>query len=368
MWRNVQTRTPAARSTRSHRLRVGFVPLCDCAPLAVAQEAGLFQKHGLEVELMREVGWASVRDKIAYGQLEAAHALAAMPFAATLGIGSAACDCLTGLILNRQGNAVCLALRYLQEGVRDSKTFGDVIRRRKRSEPLIFGIVSPVSTHRLLMERWLSDAGLVVEKDYEFAVVPPPQLPDLVRAGHLSGFCVGEPWNSVAIDKGLVWSPATSVDIASRHIEKVLFVTDRFARERHDEHLRLIASMLEACQICADPANHEEIACLLSQRHYVNAPAQLIRRSFTGAFLRGPGSPQNPQPFTIYHDDGCNEPTLELGAWVLEHLLPDAGPRESMQRDDFVHKVFRSDLFQAARGLLPAAAPVENHELETIYA
>src|ERR1044071_2463909 len=78
------------------KLRLGFVPLADCAPLVIAHELGLFQKYGLEVSLSRELGWATVRDKVIHGELDAAHALAAMPVAATLGLGSIKCDCLTG--------------------------------------------------------------------------------------------------------------------------------------------------------------------------------------------------------------------------------------------------------------------------------
>src|SRR4051794_12406868 len=69
-------------------LRLGFVPLADCAPLIMAHELGLFRKYGLNVMLCRELGWATIRDKVIHGELDAAHALAAMPVAATLGLGS----------------------------------------------------------------------------------------------------------------------------------------------------------------------------------------------------------------------------------------------------------------------------------------
>src|SRR5689334_21256250 len=87
-------------------LRVGFVPLVDCAPLVMARELELFRKYGLRVELKRELGWATIRDKIIFGELEAAHAVTGMPFAATLGLGSMPCDCVTGLVLNQHGNAI----------------------------------------------------------------------------------------------------------------------------------------------------------------------------------------------------------------------------------------------------------------------
>ena len=69
------------------RLRLGFVPLCDAAPLLVAKDRGFFAEQGLEVELTREASWASIRDKVAVGALDGAQMLAPMPLAATLPLG-----------------------------------------------------------------------------------------------------------------------------------------------------------------------------------------------------------------------------------------------------------------------------------------
>src|SRR5262249_22139731 len=91
----------SVRTPVSSSLRLGFVPLTDCAPLVMAEELGLFRKFGLSVSLSRELGWATIRDKIIHRELDAAHAVAGMPFAATLGLGSIARDCLTGLVLNQ---------------------------------------------------------------------------------------------------------------------------------------------------------------------------------------------------------------------------------------------------------------------------
>lgn len=373
MRRIVQTRPLAFKTNGAKKLRVGFVPLCDCAPLVVAAEAGLFRKHGLDAVLVREVGWATMLDKICYSQLEAAHALAALPFAATLGLGSPACGCVTGLVLNLQGNAISLDIRYHKEGVRDAKGFGEWIRRNKPTVPLVFGVVSPVSTHRFLMERWLAGAGLTAGRDYELAVVPPSHVPQMMQAGHLAGFCVGEPWNSVAIERGLVWSVATSADLAPGHVEKVVCVTDQFATQRLEEHQRLIAALLEACIFCADPANHAGLSELLAQREYVGAPADLIQRSFSGAFLHGPGSPKYCPEFTIYHRGDSNAPTFDRGRWVLKNLVGGVGPTDQAQRDSLIRRVFRGDLFEAVSAGCHATSdptllePNPEHETDAVY-
>lgn len=355
--------TPARRKVSP--LRVGFVPLCDCAPLVVAQEQGFFRRYGLNVELVREVGWATVRDKIVHGQLDAAHALAAMPFAATLGIGSVATPCVTGLVLNLQGNAITLAQSFWKTGVRDAQTFGEEVRRRKLKAPLVFGIVSPVSSHRHLLELWLRSAGLKPETDYRLAVVPPPQMPAHLKAGHIAGFSVGEPWNSVAIEAGLGWCPATSADLAPEHPEKVLIVRERFAAEHHEEHLRLIAALRDACAFCADQATHHDLAALLADRRFVNAPAALIRHSLGGSFFSANGEATASAPLTVFHDGDSNIPTAARGAWVLRHLIPNADRLTPSAFSALVRQVFRPSLFESAQKLNPYPLELNENELES---
>jgi len=254
---------------RNHKLRVGFVPLTDCAPLAMAQELGLFQKYGSRVELSRELGWASIRDKIIHRELDAAHALAAMPVAASLGLGSIACDCLTGLVLNLNGNAITLSNDLWARGVRDGKTLRAEISRSRPGKVLTFGVVFPFSSHRHLLRRWLSAHGIAPERDVRIVVVPPPQMAANLRAGHLDGFCAGEPWNSVAVQARAGWIAVTSLDLDPLHPEKVLMVRRDFAARRHPEHLALIAALLEACEYCDQLENHQLKCSPLARQFFV---------------------------------------------------------------------------------------------------
>src|SRR6187402_345022 len=101
-------------------VRVGYLALTDAAPFAVADHLGLFGKYGLHVELKREIGWATIREKIIYGELEAAHALAPMLWATQLGLGCSASEVLTGLVLNLNGNAITLSRALWDAGARDA--------------------------------------------------------------------------------------------------------------------------------------------------------------------------------------------------------------------------------------------------------
>ncbi|HTJ00173.1 MAG TPA: CmpA/NrtA family ABC transporter substrate-binding protein [Dongiaceae bacterium] len=328
-------------NTAARPLRVGFVPLCDCAPLVIAQELGLFEKYGLHVHLSREVGWATVRDKIIYGELDAAHALAPMVFAASLGLGSVPAACVTGLVLSLNGNAITLSQTLADAGVRDGATLRAFTRHW--STPLIFGIPLLYSSHHFLLRAWLEQHGLIPGRDVQFVVVPPPQMVANLKAGHLHGYCVGEPWNAVATGAGHGWRAATSLDIAPHHPEKVLMVRREFAAAHPEQHERLIAALLEACHFCAAPENRERIIETLGEARYVNAPAAALRAGYDLTLDWAIAAAAAGETY---------EPTAAKAAWVLNHMRA-AGlvPNPAVVTAATAAEVFRADIFQAARQL-----------------
>lgn len=333
-------------------IRLGFVPLADCAPLVMARELGLFQKYGLNVSLSRELGWASIRDKIVYGELDAAHALAAMPVAATLGLGSSHCECVTALVLNLHGNAITLSHDLWQRGVRDGATLRQEVLRSRHDKTFTFGVVFPVSSHNFLLRAWLTRAGISTERDVRIVVVPPPQMVTNLKAGHLDGFCVGEPWNSVAVQSSAGWCIATSAELDPQHPEKVLMVTREFAEKQPEEHLALVAALLEACEFCAAPENREQVVATLARPVYVNANKDALRRSFSGEFDFGHDLHRTVPDFCVFHDENVNEPSAQKAGWVLQHLR-ESGLAKDASSLNFAlgRQVFRADLFEKATSL-----------------
>lgn len=302
------------------RLRLGYVPLNDCAPLVMAKELGLFRKHGLRVELSREVGWATIRDKVLYGELDAAHALAGMVIAATLGLGSAPVDCMTGLILNLNGNAITLSRRLHDRGVRDGHSLREYLGRRRSGTPLTFASVFPSSSHHFLLRHWLVSHGIDPERDVRLVVIPPPQTVNNLRGGHIDGCCVGEPWNSLAVFSGAGFCVATSTSLAPRHVEKALMVRASFAATRSLEHAALVAAVREACEFCQTPGNQERITETLAQREYLDTPAPILMKSMSGAFDFGKGRVETVPDFNIFAGPGVNVPTREKAQAVIDQM------------------------------------------------
>jgi len=351
-------------------LRLGFVPLIDCAPLVMAKELGLFRKRGLRVTLSRELGWATIRDKVIHRELDAAHALAPMPFSATLGLGSIRCPCLTALVLNLHGNAITLSQSLWQRGVRDGASLRAEVARLRRSQLLTFGVVLAHSSHHFLLRSWLAASGIDPDRDVRIVVVPPPQMAANLSAGHLDGFCVGEPWNSVAIRARAGWCVATSAELEPGHPEKVLMVRRDFAERRHDEHLALVAALIEACRFCDDTANHETVMAILARPEYLGVPAATLRPAFSGEFDFGHGCHRQVSDFTAFHRQGANEPDGAKAAWIIKQLrscLADKAPTDldaSLGR-----QVFRRDLFDEASRLQssPPSTHETNLELQTTH-
>lgn len=339
----------AAQAPSARVLRVGFVPLNDSAPIIMARELGLFRKHGLNVKLFREAGWATVRDKMAYGELDAAHALGTMPIALTFGLNSVPCDCLTGLVLNLNGNAITLSQELWNRGVRDGRTLRMEALRLKGQKRLTFGVVSPLSSHHFLLRNWLIGHGINPDEDVRIVTVPPPQMCLNLRAGNLDGYCVGEPWNSLAVQNGLGWCVAASCKMAPFHPEKVLMVQKRFGTERTEEHLALLAALIEACAWCDEPTNHRELIAVLARPEHLNLHENSIAPGFSREFQLGNGRSEVLPEFTIFHRHEANEPSMEKAAWVVNNMLRNGVlPDTQNFNAAAARQTFRPDIYQEA--------------------
>lgn len=326
-------------------LRIGFVSLIDAAPLIVAQELQFFARHDLRVRLHREIGWATIREKIIYGELDAAHALAPLLWSAQLGLGCPPCDVLTALVLNLNGNAITLSRRLWDAGVRDGATLREHVLARSKREPLTLGVVFPYSSHHLMLRDWLTAAGLRPDHDVRIVVVPPAQMFRNLAAQTIDGFCSGEPWNSLAVREGEGWCPTWSAALRPGHVEKVLMVTQRFATTRATEHGVLVRALLEACAWCDEPQNRERLAEIVASPRYLNLPLEVVLPSLADRFDCGRGRTAATPDFHVFHRGGANAPTTAR-AEALEQALIASGlvPADRARDADLPTRLFRDDL------------------------
>ncbi|MCP5532356.1 MAG: ABC transporter substrate-binding protein [Akkermansiaceae bacterium] len=336
---------PQQRSSR--HLRLGYVPLSDCAPIAVARELGIFEKYSLNVHLSRELGWASVRDKIYYGDLDAAQSIAGIAFALGLGFSDLRCEVAVPMILNLHGNAVTLSNEFKPaeigkgEGLKNHLRYG-----WKKDRPFTLAATHRFSSHNILLHTWLKRCGLSTPGDVEIVFLPPPLMPRHLQAGHIDGYCVGEPWNSVAILEGNGWCPVTSSELSHGHPEKVLLVSGRYLRENRDDTIGLVSSLLEACRKCQDPEFQEDLLEILAMEQYTGASPDVLRNSLSNQFITGADPLLNPA-FHIFHGDSVNRPTVEKASWVLAGLRAIGALPEITAGS--LSRIYREDIFLSAQ-------------------
>jgi ABC-type nitrate/sulfonate/bicarbonate transport system substrate-binding protein len=337
-----------------NQIRLGFVPLTDCAPLAVAQEMGIFKRRGLEVELSRELGWASVRDKLTYGHLDAAQSIAGIALALGLGMNEMLCDVAVPMILNLHGNAVTLSTEISHHEIGRGEGLKSYLTHNwKKDRPFTLAVTHRYSSHHTLLKSWLTRHGVLIPDQVEIIFLPPPLMPKSLAAGHIDGYCVGEPWNSESIISGTGWSPVTSSEISRGHPEKVLIINGGFLSDYRDESIALVASLIEACQLCESPDFRRQLISILAQKAYTGASEEVLRNSLGHSFNTGVEK-VSANGFHIFHGDSTNRPSMDKASRVLADLrnagVISDGTCGSLSR------IFREDIYQAAEQMLSDSA------------
>ena len=359
---------PAEKSA----IEVGYLRLSDSAPLIMAQELGLYEKYGLTVTLVREVSWANIRDRLVIGELDAAQMLAPLPLATTLGAGGMRADVITGLTLSLNGNAVTLgeplsaALRARQASGHDARQSAIALADHLAGEPRAVTLASAhtFSCHTLLLRHWLRAGGVDAARDVNIIVLPPEQMADSLSRGVIDGFCVGEPWNTLAVQRGVGCIQATGYDIWNNSPEKVLGVTESWHQQHPGSHLRLRLALMEACAWLALPENREQAASTLALPQYLNLPLDSLQPSLSGRLvLRKGETPCDLPHFHVFGKFQAGFPWRCDG----EHLLREVGAVLGKTFDDEriksqVQRVFRTDLYREAARHLGLRCPSSDYK------
>ncbi len=337
-------------------MRIGFVPLADCAPLMAADQLGLFEKHGVEVRLQREVGWATIREKILHHEIDAAHAPGGLALSLRLGVHGHVCRGIAPFIFNANGNAITLSRDLYGRGVRDAATLRKLIRSTPQ-QLFTFGVVAFWSSHHILLREWLRGGGIDPEKDVRIVMLPPPQMPGSLAAGLLDGYCAGEPWNTAAIVQGTGWCAATSETIAPGHPEKVLLTTEEFAEARGEDLAAIIRALDEACAFCDEPKNRRQLPGLLAPAFRSREDQNLLAQSLIGPFDTGLES-RSAENFHVFHRNGINRPSETTARWLVESLIRHGmiDPSRGSEARDAMDACWSAGIYDAALSPPPAPA------------
>lgn len=364
------------RAKEKRVLRAGYIPLMDASILIAAAELGFAETEGLHLELVRDVSWANVRDRLAFRQFDIAHMLSPMPVASMLGLGSNPSPTIAPFSLGRGGNAITLSVRIFErmkaltglvddaDGLANAKALAAVLAdMRNRNEAMLtLGVTYPFSSHNFEFRYWLAAGGIDPDRDVKLVVVPPPLTSDALAAGAIDGFCVGAPWNMIASERGIGRIVAAKQDIWPLAPEKVLGMRPEWAEANADTVSRLIVALDRAARWCDDEAHHNDLADILSAPEFIAAPKSIIRSVLSGQFnLDALGTKRVVPDYFLFHRGAANYPRPDQASWIYSQMIrwgQIGFSREGLQN---ARGAFRPDLYRAALGQ-DAAIPDEAAE------
>lgn len=356
-------------------LRIGFIPLADAAALIVAADMGFAAAEGLEIELVREVSWSNVRDKLNIGLFDAAHLLAPMAIASSLGLGCVRVPIAAPFTLAMNGNAVTVSpalfaeLAAAAEGdlsdpLTSARALASVAsnRRRRGDDPLTFGMTFPFSSHNYLLRYWMAAGGIDPDEDVRLVVLPPPYMVESLAKTQVDGFCVGAPWNSIAVIDGVGCILHFSCEIFARAAEKVLALRESFAEADPQTVTALTRAHQRAAAFINDVDNHDEVASLLAQPNRIGVAAQVIRRTLSGRLPVTPdGAMREDENYLILAKDGAGRPDPTQAAWLYAQMQRWGQARPSPELLAAAKRTFRADIFDASLKS-PSPSPVSQSD------
>jgi two-component system, oxyanion-binding sensor len=355
-------------------LSIGFIPLVDAAALIVAVDKGFTAAEGLDVTLVREVSWSNVRDKLNIGLFDAAHLLAPVAVASSLGLGHVKVPIVAPFNLGLNGNAITVspALHAAIMAEIDGDRFDPMAtalalsrvvaaRRQSGAEPLTFGMTFPFSTHNYQLRFWMAAGGVDPDEDVRLVVLPPPYMVDSLANGHVDAFCVGAPWNSIAVDLGVGQILHFASDILVRAAEKVLAVRQSWAQKNPEAVAALIRSAFRAAEFIEQPENRAEAARILAQPDRIGVDADVIQRTLDGRLKISPdGTMRESNRYLLVGREGAARPDPVQAVWLYAQMVRWGQASIDPEALGIAKAVFRPDLYDAALGREGKAAEAPN--------
>jgi two-component system, oxyanion-binding sensor len=362
-------------------LTAGFIPLLDCAPLVAAVEQGFAASEGIELRLVRETSWANIRDRVIVGHFDVAHMLGPMAVATTLGVGHLKTPLIAPFSLGLGGNAITASLSLWEQMIAEGAALGagprvqgkalaKVVEARAQAghEPLTFGMVYPFSCHNYELRYWLSAVGIDPDRDVRLVVIPPPFLADAMQSGQIDGYCVGEPWSSVAAEAGVGVIVTTTTAIWPLSPDKVLGCRASWAAENGERLDALIRALYRAALWCEEPANHADLAHMLAAARYVGARANLLQNALGSRLSLKAGAPPVSIPdFHFMHRHHATFPWVSHALWFYSQMLRWRQIEEAVGDVEVVRSTYRPQIYRRALAPLNVDLPKADTKIERFF-
>ena len=357
------------------QLTIGFLPLVDaCLPI-LAQEHGFTEQEGLELTFVRDVSWATVLDRLLYGHTDASHLLAPLAIATTLGRGRPAQSLSAPFVLGLNGNAITLRSDLAAELIEPGQ-LGDPVElghklaakaaaMKAEGRKLRLGVVHRYSSHNYKLRYWLAGSGIHPDEDVEILTVAPPFVTDALAAGEIDGACVGEPYNSLCVERGVGTIVLATAQIWRRGVEKVLALREEVLDEKREPVEALVRAMRKAGAHFVDPANWQANAEILARKDYLDGDSSVILRALSDRLILSQGTkPVHYHDFMFQYSEAANFPWVSQAEWLYTQMVRWDRFEFSREEAAKAARVFRPDVYRSALKQTGDALPGANSKVE----
>ena len=338
-------------------VKIGFIPLTDCASVVMASVLGIDKKYGVKIIPTKEASWAGVRDKLVNGELDMAHVLWGLIYGVHMGTSGPKKDMAILMNLNHNGQAITLSKKLADKGAVDGASLAKLMAAEKRE--YTFAQTFPTGTHAMWLYYWLATYGVNPMKDVKVITVPPPQMVANMRVGNMDGYCVGEPWGHRAIADGIGITGITTQDIWKDHPEKALGTTAEFVKKYPNTSRAVTAAIIEAGKwIDSSLTNKNKMAETVADKSYVNTSVDVINQRILGRYQNGLGKTwDDPNYMKFYNDGAVGFPYLTDGMWFLTQHKRWGLLKEHPDYLAVAKQVNQIDLYKQAATAAKAAIP-----------
>ncbi|MBF0678069.1 MAG: ABC transporter substrate-binding protein [Devosia sp.] len=359
------------------QITAGYVPLLDSAVLLATEEFGFAESEGLHLNLVRETSWANIRDRVAIGHFDVAHMLGPMPLSANLGLTPLDVAVIAPMALGLGGAAITMSnaiwVRMAEAGAPEDGAPGPVgtalrkviADRARAGEPrLRLAVVHPESAHNYALRYWLAASGIDPDHEVDIVIVPPPLQADALAAKRTDGFCVGEPFGSVAVARGVGRIVTTKGQIWQMSPDKVLGTRLQWAERFPEQLAALLRASTRAARWCEDPANHTALAAMLAREGRLNLDADLILRAITGRLQFEPGVEKSIPEFFVPYSRAANFPWISHALWFYSQMVRWGQVSHTTENAKKAAASYRPDLYRAALAGMGMPVPGASSKIE----
>lgn len=285
-------------------LKVGFIPITCATPIIMAKPMGFYEKQKLNVEVIKTAGWAVIRDKTINKEYDAAHMLAPMPLAISMGVGSNAVPYAMPAVENINGQAITLSIKHKDK--RDPKSW----------KGFKFAVPFDYSMHNYLLRYYLAEAGLDPDTDVQIRSVPPPEMVANLRADNIDGYLGPDPFNQRAVYDGVGFIHILSKELWDGHPCCAFAASKEFITTQPNTYAALLKAIIEATAFASKADNRKQIATAIAPANYLNQPETVLEQILTGTFADGLGQVRK-DPTRVDFDPF---PWQSFAIWILTQM------------------------------------------------